>query len=95
MQYIIYTEDQDDGLPIRQANRDAHLAWLKTDTVVKALAAGPWLDDDGTMRGSLLIVEAETKEALMEWTQRDPYAKAHLPKSVMIKPFKWVIGAPA
>lgn len=94
MQYIIYTEDQDDGLPIRQANRDAHLAWLKSDTVVKVLAAGPWLDDDGTMRGSLLIVEAEGKESLMEWTQRDPYAKAHLPKSVMIKPFKWVIGAP-
>ena len=95
MQYIIYTEDQDDGLPIRQANRDAHLAWLKSDKVVEVLAAGPWLDDDGTMRGSLLIVEAETKESLLEWTQRDPYAKAHLPKSVMIKPFKWVIGAPS
>lgn len=95
MQFIIYTEDKDDGLPIRQANRDAHLAWLKEDTAVKVLAAGPWLDDDGTMRGSLLIVEGDDKTSVIEWTQRDPYGKAHLPKSIMIKPFKWVIGAPA
>lgn len=94
MQFFIYTEDQDDGLPIRQANRDAHLAWLKTDTGAKVLAAGPWLDDDGTMRGSLLIVEAENKTAVEAWTQRDPYGKAHLPKSITIKAFKWVIGAP-
>lgn len=94
MQFIIYTEDKDDGLPIRQANRDAHLAWLKEDTAVKVLAAGPWLDDDDTMRGSLLIVEGESKTSVIEWTQRDPYGKAHLPKSMMIKPFKWVIGAP-
>lgn len=94
MQFIVYTEDRDDGLPIRQANRDAHLSWLKTDTGAEVLAAGPWLDDEGTMRGSLLIVEAEDKTAVLEWTQRDPYGKAHLPKSVMIKPFKWVIGAP-
>ncbi len=96
MQYIIYTEDRDDGLPIRQANRDAHLEWIKTadGPPVKLLAAGPWLDDDDTMRGSLLIVEADNKEAVITWTQSDPYAKAHLPKSMMIKPFKWVIGAP-
>lgn len=94
MQFIIYTEDRDDGLPIRQANRDAHLEWLKTDKGAEVLAAGPWLDDEGTMRGSLLIVEAENMTAVQEWTQRDPYGKAHLPKSVMIKPFKWVIGAP-
>lgn len=94
MQFIIYTEDRDDGLSIRKANRDAHLEWLKSDTAVKVLAAGPWLDDDGTMRGSLLIVDAASKTDVIEWTQRDPYGKAHLPKTLMIKAFKWVIGAP-
>ncbi len=94
MQFFIYTEDRDDGAPIRTANRDAHLAWLKTDEAAKVLAAGPWLDDQGKMRGSLLIVEAPDKDTLIAWTQRDPYAKARLSKAVTIKPFKWVIGAP-
>lgn len=94
MQFIIYTEDKDDGLTVRQANRQAHLEWLKTDLSVTVLAAGPWLDDGGVMRGSLLIVDAPDKQTLTAWTQRDPYAKAGLSKSVTIKPFKWVIGAP-
>ena len=38
MQFMIYTEDRDDGLPIRKANRDAHLAWLKEDKGADVLA---------------------------------------------------------
>ena len=95
MQFIIYTEDRDDGLPIRQANRDAHIAWLKTDdTKVKLLSAGPWLDDAGTMRGSLLIVEAAKKSDVTDWLANDPYKLAGLPKAVTVKGFIWAIGAP-
>lgn len=94
MQFIVYTEDREDGLPIRQANRDAHIEWLKDSNGAKVLAAGPWLDDAGTMRGSLLIVEAADRAAIDAWAKSDPYAKAGLPSKVMIKPFKWVIGAP-
>ena len=94
MQFMIYTQDRDDGLPIRQANRDAHLEWLNSDPKVTVLTAGPWLDQDDTMRGSLLIVEANSYEDVINWSQADPYAKAHLPKAVTIHPFKWVIGAP-
>lgn len=94
MQFIVYTEDRDDGLPIRQANRDAHVKWLAEGEGAKVLAAGPWLDDDGTMRGSLLIVEAEDRAAIDTWAASDPYAKASLPAKVIIKPYKWVIGAP-
>ena len=95
MQFIIYTEDKDDGLPVRQANRDAHIAWLKTaHDEVTLLTAGPWLDDAGTMKGSLLIVEADTRAQVEAWCESDPYKSAGLPKSIMIKAFKWVIGAP-
>jgi len=94
MQFIIYGEDKDDGLPIRKANRDDHLAWLKSATDVKLLAAGPWLDDEGIMRGSLLIVEATDKATVLNWMKSDPYAKAGLSKAVRIKHYKWVIGAP-
>ena len=94
MQFIVYTEDREDGLPIRQASREAHLEWLTANKGAKVLAAGPWLDDAGTMRGSLLIVEAADRAAIDAWAENDPYTKAGLPSKVMIRPFKWVIGAP-
>lgn len=94
MQFMIYSQDKDDGLSIRQATREAHLAWLGEDQAVKVLAAGPWLDDAGTMRGSLIIVEAPDKAAVEAWVADDPYTHAGLAKSVTIKAYKWVIGAP-
>ena len=95
MQFIIYSEDKADSLPLRQANREAHLAWLSQDMAAEVLVAGPWLDNDGTMRGSLLIVECEDAQTLEGWMARDPYAKAGLPSHVIVRPYKWVIGAPS
>jgi len=95
MKFIVYTEDKPDSLAIRQANRDAHLAWLKSDNPdVTLLTAGPWLDDKEVMRGSVLIVEAESKSVVEHWLVSDPYKKAGLPGKVMVKAFIWAIGAP-
>lgn len=95
MKFMIYSQDKEDGLPIRKANRDAHLSFLGTDAPVNVLSAGPWLSDDGeTMKGSLLIVEADALSDVKDWLQSDPYAKAGLPASVTIHPFIWAIGAP-
>ena len=58
------------------------------------MIAGPWLDDAGVMRGSLLIVEAKDKDSVSQWLARDPYKAAGLTESVMIKAYKWVIGRP-
>ncbi|MBC6402198.1 MAG: YciI family protein [Hyphomonadaceae bacterium] len=95
MQFLVYTEDQDDGLPIRRANHDAHLAWLKSgDSLVSLLAAGPWLDGDGVIRGSLLIVEADARQTVEAWLAGDTCMSAGLPKAVTVNTFKWAIGAP-
>jgi len=95
MHFIIYTQDKTDGgLALRQANREAHLAWLKSDNPVKVLTAGPWLDTSGTMRGSLLIVEAPDMATVNKWTESDPYTQAGLAEHSKIHPFKWAIGAP-
>ena len=56
MNIIVYATDKPDSLHIRKANRDAHLAWLTSDETVSVKVAGPWLDADGEMRGSLLIL---------------------------------------
>lgn len=94
MKFLIYSEDKADSLPIRKANRDAHLAFLKADEPVKVLTAGPWLDAEGDMRGSLLIVEAEDMTSVTAWLETDPYKKAGLPGQVIVRPFIWAIGAP-
>jgi len=95
MEFIVYSEDKDNSLHIRQAARDDHLAWLKTPSDVKLLIAGPWLDDNAVMRGSLLIVEADNKRTVLEWLSHDPYKAAGLTASVMVKAYEWVIGRPA
>lgn len=95
MEFIVYTEDADNSLHIRQAARNDHLAWLKnTPRDITLLAAGPWLDDEDVMRGSLLIVEVDTKQAVIDWLAHDPYKSVGLTKSTMIKTYKWVIGRP-
>ncbi len=94
MDFIIYAEDRPDSLHIRQAAREDHLAWLKAPSDVKLLTAGPWLDDAGVMRGSLLIVEATDKQTVLDWLAGDPYKAAGLTGSVRVKAYKWVIGRP-
>ncbi len=95
MKFIIYTEDKPSSLDIRQANREAHINWLKTETKhVKLLTAGPWLDDAEVMRGSMLIVEADSKDQVKTWLEADPYRHAGLTASTMIKAYIWAIGAP-
>lgn len=92
MEFIIYSEDKPDSLHIRQSVRNDHLAWLKTKSEVELLIAGPWMDENEIMRGSLLIVKAKNKNTVTQWLKGDPYGSAGLTNKVIIKHFKWVIG---
>ena len=56
--------------------------------------AGPFLNDEGKPMGSLVIVEAETKEAAAALGAGDPYAKAGLFAAVEVKAFNWVFNKP-
>ncbi len=92
--FLIYAEDKPDSLHIRQAARAGHIAWLKAPSAVKLLMAGPWLDESGDMRGSLVIVEADSQDTVEDWLAGDPYKSAGLTKTVTIKPYLWAIGRP-
>jgi len=47
--------DKPNHLDTRKANRDAHVAYLKaSDAVVQA---GPFLDENGDMYGSLIVLD--------------------------------------
>lgn len=89
MLYAILCTDKPNHLETRKANRDAHLAYLAE---TGAVLAGPFLDEDGAMTGSMVVIEAETLAAAEAWAEADPFAKAGLFDRVDIKAWKRVIG---
>lgn len=90
MRIALITKDREGALPIRQANRDAHLAYIAETGVVEM--AGPFLDGGGQMCGSLIILEVEDMAAAESWAENDPYAKADLFESVTLQEWKKVVG---
>ena len=92
--FLIYTEDKADNLNVRMEAREAHLNWVMSDPNVQLLSAGPWLDDAGDMRGSLLIVSADSLETVESWLEQDPYNKADLTAFKRVRQFNWLLGAP-
>jgi uncharacterized protein YciI len=92
MHFLLLCEDKPGALPVRLANRDAHLAYVRETGIVRI--AGPTLGEDGAMTGSMLVIEVADRAAAEAFAANDPYAKAGLFQSVAIRPWKWVIGAP-
>lgn len=93
MAYVIECIDKKDGLDIRKANRDAHLAYLK-DHMDKVIAAGPLLSEEaGHMTGSLLIMDFHSEAEADHFCDNDPYAKAGLFQSITVRPWKKVFPA--
>ena len=90
MRVALITQDNPDSLQIRLDNRDAHLAYIAETGVVEM--AGPFLDLDGQMCGSMIIMNVDSIAAAQTWAANDPYKKAGLFKHVSIKEWKKVIG---
>ena len=90
MRVAVICTDKPGALPVRMENRSAHLAYIETTGVVEM--AGPFLDGEGKMTGSLIILNVDTLKAAQDWAQADPYAKAGLFDSVSIREWKKVVG---
>lgn len=90
MLIALYTHDKSGALQTRKDNRDAHLAYINDTGVVAQ--AGPLLDAQGEMCGSLVILDVEDMAAAEAWAANDPYAKAGLFESVELTAWKKVIG---
>ena len=90
MLYALICNDRPAATEVRRANREAHLGYIRETGVV--VEAGPFLDPEGEMVGSLVIIEVDTRAAAEEWAAGDPYARAGLFASVEIRAWKKVIG---
>ncbi|MCL4066121.1 YciI family protein [Pseudomonas sp. GX19020] len=82
--------DKPGHLETRKANRDAHLAYIAGTGIVEM--AGPFLDSDGAMIGSLVILTVDSLDQARAWAAADPYAQAGLFQDVTIREWKKVIG---
>lgn len=93
MQFAIYAVDKKDHLHIRLANRAAHLEFLKKHdtekTPVQVLMAGALRSDEDfeKMIGSLVVVQADSKDQVQDFCTQDPYTKADLFETVTIHPY--------
>jgi uncharacterized protein YciI len=82
--------DKPDHLQTRIDNRPAHLEHIKSSGIVEM--AGPFLNADGAMIGSLVILTVDSMDQAEVWAEADPYAKAGLFESVTIREWKKVVG---
>ncbi|CUH66228.1 YciI-like protein [Thalassovita autumnalis] len=90
MLIALIAKDKPGALEIRKANRESHIAYLKETGVVAQ--AGPLLDGDEQMCGSLIVLDVADMAAAEDWAANDPYAKAELFASVELIHWNKVIG---
>lgn len=77
MLFVLRCIDKKNHLAVRQENRPAHVDYLKSFGD-KLFAAGPLLDQDEQMCGSVVILDLPDRTAAESFAAGDPYAKAGL-----------------
>lgn len=90
MRVALICQDKPNALQTRLDNRTAHLAYI-ADTGIVDLA-GPFLDRDGLMTGSLIVLNVDNMTQAEAWVASDPYGKAGLFASVTLQEWKRVVG---
>ncbi len=95
MHFVAICLDKPNSLDLRLANRAAHLDYLRAHSkTIKT--CGPLLaDDNETMIGSMLVLDAPDRGTAEAILAQDPYKKANLFAKTDIHPWRWVIGTPA
>ncbi|MBI2730781.1 MAG: hypothetical protein HYX40_08530 [Sphingobacteriales bacterium] len=90
-QYVIIVQDGNDEAALEriQTVRLVHLAGTKKlKDNNNFVLGGAMQDDDGNMRGSIMIVQFETAEDFQDWYNNEPYITGGVWKNIEVKSFK-------
>ena len=87
MLFALICTDRPGSLDLRLATRPAHLAFLETYQS-RVVNAGGLLDIDGRPCGSLLVIDVGDRAEAEGFAASDPYTKAGLFESTVIRPFR-------
>lgn len=90
MQYVIKAYDGENMLEKRMEVRAAHLENLKTIDG-KILCGGGLLDENGNMKGSVLVLDVDDKSKLDAYLESEPYIKSGVWQKIEVDPMNVVI----
>ncbi len=88
--FALICTDKPDHEDLRKSTRAAHLEYLSETGVT--VHAGPFLNAQGGMTGSLVVIDLPNRTQAEAWAANDPYARAGLFADVRIEEWKKVIG---
>jgi uncharacterized protein YciI len=94
--FVVFATDRPGFEQIRATHRPAHRERLRRhDHPVTVRIGGPTLDAiEGNMNGTMLVIEAETEDAVRAYLAEDPYMLVGLYERLEIRPFNWGLGQP-
>lgn len=89
--YVVFGTDAPGTSALREALRPQHRAWLRVHPghAVTVVHGGPTLDGEGGMNGTLLVVEADSLQAVQRFVDEDPYRRGGLFSRVEIRAWAW------
>ena len=90
MQFIITAYDGENMLEKRLAVRPRHLEGM-AKLCKRIICAGGLLDDEGKMKGSVLILDFEDRVALDDYLKNEPYVTEHIWEKIEVEPLNVVI----
>jgi uncharacterized protein YciI len=90
--FAITCWDKPGVLDQRVQHRPDHVAYLKTQEAVIRVA-GPQLDDNGQMCGSLFVIEVDDLEAAKAFNAGDPFVQRGVFGKVDIRGFNKTMGS--
>ena len=85
--FVISWLDKPNSLDVRMGAREAHLAYAH-QLGDRVKLGGPYLDAEGNMAGSLIVVEADSLEEVQALHDQDPYKQAGLFETSTITPWR-------
>jgi uncharacterized protein YciI len=91
MLFALICIDKPGSLDLRLATRSQHLAFLEAYPG-KVVQGGPLLDHEGRPGGSLLIIDVADRAEAEGFAEADPYGKAGLFESVVIRAYRQVFS---
>lgn len=92
MLFVIHCQDKPENGKVRLANRPAHVQYMMTFKDRLRLL-GPLLggEDGSAMVGSLIVIDLPDRVAVDDFLAADPYGRAGLFESVIVRGFKQVL----
>ena len=92
MQFIITAYDGPDMLEKRMEVRPMHLEnMIKVRETGKVICAGGLLDEQGCMKGSVLILDFASRELLNEYLAAEPYVTEGVWQDIRVEQMNVVI----